>query len=74
MKNHASVNAVLAYALLDRVWKYLNATLPTDRAARRDLTLGIISAAGDAVLEAVPNFSERVTISQFNMLTYTGKD
>lgn len=65
------VKSILAYALLDRIWHYLNRSMPIG-AARLD-ALTVVTVCEKAILENWTTFSDRATIASFNMLTSKGR-
>lgn len=66
------VKSILAYALLDRIWHYLNRSMPIG-AARLD-ALASVTTCERALLENWATFSDRATIASFNMLTSKGRN
>jgi hypothetical protein len=66
------VKSILAYALLDRIWLYLNRSMPLGP-ARAD-ALAIVTVCENALLENWPIFCDRLTIVNINMLTSLGRD
>lgn len=65
-----TVKAILAYALLDRIWQHIltaDSSLATDESRKE--AREVIDAAQDEVAAEIPSFASHLKVRQFNSLT-----